>query len=365
MMDYLCLKIMQKVITRMVMVMAFFSLMLSACRKDEPEEEKPPFSPTPFELVRPDGFPAPIEPTDNPTTVEGVALGRKLFYETLLSANNTQSCGSCHNQALGFSDNGNKFSTGIDGIQGTRNAQGLVNLAFNLRFFWDGRAESLEEQALEPIPNPIEMHQRWPDAVAKLKNAKNYKNEFYAAFGTYEFDSLHVAKALAQFMRSMVSYNSRLDKRLRYELNLTPQEMNGFSIYITERGDCFHCHNIDGGRLLTDNQFHNNGLDSVFTDLGLGAITGNVFDNGKFLTPSLRNVALTAPYMHDGRFSTLEEVVEHYNSGGKPSATVDPLMKHVGTGLNLSAQDKAELVAFLKTFTDSTFITNPAYSNPF
>ncbi len=338
---------------------------LFSCKKEDPQDLKPPFNPTAFSLIRPDGFPQPIEPADNPTTVEGVSLGRKLFYETLLSGNNSQSCGSCHNQALAFTDNGNRYSTGIDGIQGNRNAQALVNLAFNLRFFWDGRAESLEKQALEPIPNPIEMHQRWPDAVAKLKNAKNYKNEFYAAFGTYEFDSMHVAKALAQFMRTMISYNSRLDKRLRYELNLTAQEMNGFSIFITERGDCFHCHNIDGGRLLTDNQFHNNGLDSVFTDLGLGGITGNAFDMGKFLTPTLRNIALTAPYMHDGRFATLEEVVEHYNSGGKPSATVDPLMKHVGTGLNLSVQDKADLVAFLKTFTDSTFLTNPAFSNPF
>jgi cytochrome c peroxidase len=336
------------------------------CKKEEPEpDDNPIYNPTPLTLLRPTGFPAPLEPADNPTTVEGVALGRKLFYETLLSGNNTQSCGSCHNSSLSFSDNGNTFSTGIDGIQGTRNAQALINLAFNLRFFWDGRAESLEEQALEPVPNPIEMHQSWPDAVAKLKNAKNYKNEFYAAFGTYDFDSSHVSKALSQFMRTLISYNSRLDKRLRYELNLTPQEMNGFSIFMTERGDCFHCHNIDAGRLLTDNQFHNNGLDSVFTDPGLAGVTGNTSDMGKFLTPTLRNIALTAPYMHDGRFATLEEVVEHYNSGGKPSATVDPLMKHVGTGLNLSVQDKADLVSFLKTFTDSTFINEPAFKNPF
>ena len=336
------------------------------CKKEEPEpDDKPIYNPTPLTLLRPTGFPAPLEPAENPTTVEGVALGRKLFYETLLSGNNTQSCGSCHNQSLSFSDNGNIFSIGIDGIQGTRNAQALINLAFNLRYFWDGRAESLEVQALEPVPNPIEMHQSWPNAVTKLKNSKNYKNEFYAAFGTYDFDSSHVSKALSQFMRTLISYNSRLDKRLRYELNLTPQEMNGFAIFTSERGDCFHCHNVDAGRLLTDNQFHNNGLDSVFSDPGLAGVTGNPSDMGKFLTPTLRNIALTAPYMHDGRFATLEEVVEHYNSGGKPSATVDPLMKHVGTGLNLSLQDKADLVAFLKTFTDSTFINEPAFKNPF
>ncbi len=163
----------------------------------------------------------------------------------------------------------------------------------------------------------------------------------------------------------MISYNSKLDKRLRNEISLTPSELNGFVIYVTERGDCFHCHNIDAGRLMTDNLFHNNGLDSVFTDLGRGAITGNAFDYGKFLTPTLRNIALTAPYMHDGRFQTLEEVVEHYNSGGKASATVDPLMKHVGTGLNLSNQEKADLVAFLKTMTDTSFINDTRFRSPF
>jgi cytochrome c peroxidase len=241
----------------------------------------------------------------------------------------------------------------------------LINLGWNRKFFWDGRAQSLEIQALEPITNPIEMHETWPNAISKLKSAKTYKEDFFKAFGTNDFNSSHAVKALAQFMRTMISYNSRLDKKLRYEINLTPNELNGLVIYMTERGDCFHCHNIDGGRLLTDNLFHNNGLDSVFTDSGLYGITGNPSDMGKFLTPTLRNIALTAPYMHDGRFATLEEVVEHYNSGGKPSATVDPLMKHVGTGLGLSAQEKADLVAFLKTFTDSTFITNPAFSNPF
>jgi len=333
-----------------------------SCKKDDGEEL---FTQTALTIERPAGFPEMIIPADNPTTVEGVALGRKLFYKTLLSGNNTMSCGSCHNQSLAFTDNGRSVSTGIDGIQGNRNAQALVNLGWNRKFFWDGRAESLEIQALEPITNPIEMHENWPNAISKLKAAKTYKEDFFKAFGTNDFNSSHAVKALAQFMRTMISYNSRLDKKLRYEINLTSTELNGLVIYMTERGDCFHCHNIDGGRLLTDNLFHNNGLDSVFTDSGVYGVTGDVSDKGKFLTPTLRNIALTAPYMHDGRFATLEEVVEHYNSGGKPSATVDPLMKHVGTGLGLSTQDKADLVAFLKTFTDSTFITNPAFSNPF
>ena len=343
-------------------LLCILTISIVSCKKDDDEKF---FTPTFLTIERPAGFPEMIIPAENPTTVEGVALGRKLFYETLLSGNNTMSCGSCHNQSLAFTDNGRSVSTGIDGIQGNRNAQALINLGWNRKFFWDGRAQSLEIQALEPITNPIEMHETWPNAISKLKAAKTYKEDFFKAFGTNDFNSSHAVKALAQFMRTMISYNSRLDKKLRYEINLTPNELNGLVIYMTERGDCFHCHNIDGGRLLTDNLFHNNGLDSVFTDSGLYGITGNPSDMGKFLTPTLRNIALTAPYMHDGRFATLEEVVEHYNSGGKPSATVDPLMKHVGTGLGLSAQEKADLVAFLKTFTDSTFITNPAFSNPF
>jgi cytochrome c peroxidase len=343
-------------------LLCILTISIVSCKKDDDEKF---FTPTFLTIERPAGFPEMIIPAENPTTVEGVALGRKLFYETLLSGNNTMSCGSCHNQSLAFTDNGRSVSTGIDGIQGNRNAQALINLGWNRKFFWDGRAQSLEIQALEPITNPIEMHETWPNAISKLKSAKTYKEDFFKAFGTNDFNSSHAVKALAQFMRTMISYNSRLDKKLRYEINLTPNELNGLVIYMTERGDCFHCHNIDGGRLLTDNLFHNNGLDSVFTDSGLYGITGNPSDMGKFLTPTLRNIALTAPYMHDGRFATLEEVVEHYNSGGKPSATVDPLMKHVGTGLGLSAQEKADLVAFLKTFTDSTFITNPAFSNPF
>lgn len=347
---------------RALLLISIFIVSIASCKKDE---EREPYTPTPLKITRPPGFPEMVIPANNPTTVEGVALGRKLFYETLLSANNTMSCGSCHNQSLAFSDNGTRFSTGIDGVQGTRNAQAIINLGWNRSYFWDGRAATLEVQALEPIENPIEMHNTWANAISKLKSAKTYKDDFFKAFGTEEFTKEHAAKALAQFMRTMISYNSRLDKRLRSEINLTPSELSGLSIFISEKGDCFHCHNIDAGRLLTDNQFHNNGLDSIFTDLGLAEVTGNPSDIGKFLTPTLRNIALTAPYMHDGRFQTLEEVVEHYNTGGQPSATVDPLMKHVGTGLSLTNQEKMDLVAFLRTFTDETFITNPDFSNPF
>ena len=340
-------------------------ILFTACRKDEKDEEETPYQTTPYSLETPPGFPVMNIPSDNPLTVEGVALGRKLFYDKILSGNNTQSCASCHNQSLSFTDNGTRFSTGITGAIGTRNAQPLINLGYNLHYFWDGRSATLEEQALGPVPNPIEMHLSWVDAAAKLNANTTYSDEFKKAFGTTIIDSSHVVKALAQFMRTMISYNSRLDKRLRNEQSLTPAQSNGYVIFNTEKGDCFHCHSIDAGRLMTDNQFHNNGLDSVFTDLGRAAITGNQNDNGKFLTPTLRNIALTAPYMHDGRFQTLEQVIEHYNSGGKASPTVDPLMKHVGTGLNLTTQEKSDLLAFLHALTDSTFITDSRFKNPF
>lgn len=354
------------VMKKLILCLLVFSAFgWTSCKKDDPKDPEIPYLPTPYTLDIPAGFPQMVIPSDNPLTQEGVNLGKKLFYDNILSKNNTQSCASCHNQQLAFSDNGNRFSTGIDGQQGNRNAQALINMGFNLHFFWDGRAESLEAQALQPVPNPIEMHLSWNEAAQRLNAMPEYKTLFRQAFNTSVIDSSHVTKALAQFMRTMISANSKLDKRLRNEVALTPSETNGYVIYNTERGDCFHCHNIDGGRLLTDNQFHNNGLDATFTDLGRGAITGNPADNGKFLTPTLRNIALTAPYMHDGRFQTLEEVVEHYNSGGTPSATIDPLMKHVGTGLGLTAQEKADLIAFLHTLTDSTFISDSRFQNPF
>lgn len=349
---------------RLLILLCVCSTLFSSCKKDEDEPETP-YQTTPYTLETPPGFPAMAIPADNPITVEGVALGRKLFYEKLLSGNNTQSCATCHNQALSFTDNGTRFSTGITGAVGTRNAQPLINLGYNLHYFWDGRAGTLEDQALGPVKNPIEMHLAWTEAAARLNANTSYKAEFKKAFNVDVIDSSHVVKALAQFMRTMISYNSKLDRRLRNEANLSSSELNGYVIYNTEKGDCFHCHSIDAGRLLTDNQFHNNGLDSIFTDLGRGAITGNPNDNGKFLTPTLRNIALTAPYMHDGRFQTLEQVIDHYNTGGKASSTVDPLMKHVGTGLNLTTQEKADLLAFLRSMTDSTFINDTRFKSPF
>lgn len=317
---------------------------------------------TPYNLQIPATFqqflPAPIIPADNPMTVEGVALGKKLFFDPRLSADLTQSCSSCHLPSQAFDDT-NRFSIGIDGIAGTRNAMPLFNHAWNLtnKFFWDGRATSLEEQALEPINNPIEMHDNWVNVTNKISADATYRTMFANAFGSVTIDSNLITKALAQFERTLISGNSKFDRFLLRQVSLTPSELSGFSLYMDESGgDCFHCHGDATNPLWTDNLFHNNGLDASFTDNGLGAITGNPVDNGKFKTPSLRNLIYTAPYMHDGRFRTLDEVLDHYSNGLQSSATVSPLLKNIANGgVQLTPQEKSDLKAFLLTLTDTTF----------
>lgn len=337
---------------------------ISACNTD-PEEVT--YDPTPYQLEIPEGLPPmdPFIPEDNPMTVEGVELGRKLFYEPLLSGDGTQSCATCHPQESGFADP-NRFSIGIDGSVGNRNAMALINLGWNqFGFFWDGRAETLEEQALEPINNPLEMKSSWPEVEARLNNHPEYPELFKQAFDVDHIDSTTVTKAIAQFERTLISGNSRFDRWYnRQEIQLTDQELRGFTLYTTEAADCFHCHGLGG--LITDNQFHNNGLDVDFSaDEGRYLVTGDPADKGKFRTPTLRNIELTAPYMHDGRFFTLEEVVDHYSEHVTASETLDPLMELVGDGgAQLSQQEKEDLIAFLKTFTDPSFVQNAAFSDP-
>jgi cytochrome c peroxidase len=317
-------------------------------------------SATQVTLERPTRFPAIEDFSYNPLTVEGIALGKKLFYEKSLSADNTISCGNCHKQQYNFSDGGEKFSKGVGGALGNRNSMALINMAWNTTFFWDGRHSSLEAQIHDPVVNPIEMMESWPSVVSKLQNDPEYPDLFCQAFGTNTIDSSLVMKAIAQFLRSITSSKTRWDRFIRQEIQLTESEINGYQIFSTEKGDCFHCH-VPDNMLFMDNQFHNNGLDATFTDKGLGGFTGNANDDGKFKTPTLRNIVFSAPYMHDGRFATLEEVIEHYNQGGTPSATIDPLMKKVGVGLNLTASEKQDLLNFIKCLTDSSVLVNPAF----
>ena len=342
-------------------------LIISSCSKDNPNEA---YVPTPYSLEVPnilsDKLIDPVIPFNNPLTQEGVALGKKLFFDPILSANNTQACADCHAPENAFTDI-DQFSDGIDGIFGNRNSMPLFNLAWNYdeKFFWDGASFSLEHQVFEPVRNPIEMKSIWLDVEAKLQQHAEYPILFEKAFGTSKIDSNLVTKAIAQFERTLISANSKFDKFLIGEASLTPEEQNGFAVFMDEnRGDCFHCHGSDNNPLWTNNQFHNNGLDGTFSDLGLGKITGDPSDNGKFKTPSLRNLAFTAPFMHDGRFVTLDQVIEHYSSGLKLSATIDPLMKKVSDGgVQLSEKDKADLKAFLLTLSDYEFINNPAFRN--
>ena len=341
-----------------------FCFLLMNCASNEEEV----YTPMPYNLKIPTLFAAkliaPIVPANNPLTEEGVALGKKLFFDRILSGDGSQSCASCHNPKKAFTDQ-QQFSTGIQGESGERNAMPLFNLAWNFdeRFAWDGKEFGLEEQALEPVSNPIEMHANWKKVTERIRQHPTYPNLFLQAFGTSKIDSIMITKAIAQFERTLISGNSKFDQFLRKETTLTPEEQNGFDVFMDEaKGDCFHCHGSNNNPLWTDNKFHNNGLDATFKDLGFGNVTGDTNDNGKFKSPSIRNLAFTPPYMHDGRFSTLEEVINHYSEGLKKSATIDPLMKNIDKGgVQLSTQDKADLKAFLLTLSDNDFIENPTF----
>jgi cytochrome c peroxidase len=311
---------------------------------------------TPYRFTLPRGFPVPDLPTDFPLTNERVALGQALFHDVRLSRNQSQSCATCHDPTFAFSDP-RPFSAGVDGERGTRHAMPLFNLAWKREFFWDGRAASLRKQALEPIENPIEMHESLPNLVEKLGADARLLDAFESAFGTREITAERIGVALEAFMLTLTSFDSKFDRSLRGEVTLTEAEKRGFELFVTEYdprheqfgADCFHCH---GGALFSDYSFRNNGLET--SDPGRSSVTGREADRGKFATPSLRNVALTAPYMHDARFATLEEVVAHYDHGVKRTPSLDPnLGKHPVTGLNLSAADQAAIVAFLKTLTSA------------
>lgn len=312
-------------------------------------------TPYPFKISA--RFPIPDLPRDNPLITERVELGKKLFHDPILSADNTISCASCHKEPLALSDNLPQ-SVGIDGQLSRRHSMPIFNLAWKDRFFWDGRAPSLRAQALMPIEDPTEMGETLPNVVKKLKAAPHYTGAFIKAFGSGAITPENIGLALESFLLSQTSYDSKFDQAIAGKATLTTEEQRGLELFMTEfeprsrqyGADCFHCH---GGALFTDNRFHDNGLASIAEDRGLFETTGKSSDENKFSTPSLRNVAITAPYMHDGRFKTLEEVIEHYSSGVNTRSTLDPnLAKHPGGGIPLSSEDKSALIAFLKALTD-------------
>ena len=320
-------------------------LLCIGCDTTEPISE-----PTPYILDIPNAFPIMSIPPGNPLTEEGVALGRKLFFDPILSIDSTVACANCHTPAASFSDP-LAFSEGVSGVT-PRNSMPIINIGWMPTLFWDGRAISAEDQALQPIENEIEMGETLDNVVIKLTRHPEYPTLFNEAFQTHVITPGHIAKAIAQYERTLISTNAKYDQFKAGNATLTEQEELGRTLFFNERGDCFHCH---GTNLFTDNRFHNNGLDAFPEDLGLATITGRPFDIGKFKTPTLRNVEYTAPYMHDGRFQTLEEVIDFYDSGTKPSETIDPLIGR-RRQLNLTPEEKSALLAFMKTLSDPGFL---------
>ncbi|MCR9288482.1 MAG: cytochrome-c peroxidase [Bacteroidetes bacterium] len=346
-------------------------LLINACDKDN--DPNVVIDETPY-LLEYGGLPMPDLPADNPLTVQGVELGRMLFYETMLSKDGSQACADCHQQADGFSDT-NRFSIGVKGLPGGRQAMPIFNMAWHSNeFFWDGRAHLLRDQSLKPIQDPLEMNETLDNVVAKLSNTKTYRDQFMRTFGSEEITPDKMSLAMEQFMMSIVSYDSKYDRYLAGTVELTESEERGRLLFETEYNpffpdlsgaDCVHCH---GGSNFENDRYMNNGLDSdaTMTDMGRENVTQNPADRGKFKVPSLRNIAVTQPYMHDGRFQTLEEVIDHYNTGIQESSSVDPaILNTKATGLGLTAQDKTDLINFLKTLTDETFLNNEAYKTPF
>jgi cytochrome c peroxidase len=328
----------------------------------------------PYQLIYPANFGNRINVhEDNPTTKEGVYLGRLLFYDTRLSANNTLSCGSCHQQSKAFTD-GKTLSEGVDHALTARNSMSLVNLLWVRKFFWDGRASSLEDQAIFPMTNPHEMGQSLYESAKKISQVESYRSVFKIVYGDEHVTGERIIKAITQFERTLISADSRYDQYLRGTYKPTEDELKGMALFNTgpqpEKGirgaNCIHCH---GGAKNYMELFHNNGLDSIPKDAGIETLTGLSSDRGRFKVPTLRNIVLTAPYMHDGRFKTLDEVIDHYSEHIQESASLSTFIRGEsnepgGRSLKLLPHEKKEIIAFLNMLTDSSFVNNPDFSDP-
>ncbi len=353
-----------------ITTIAFF---LFSCSEENNEDDLSSieYKPKAFAISLPSHFPPLTSPADNPLTVQGIQLGKHLFYDPILSADSTMSCSTCHLPEFAFTD-AKAFSKGIDGISGARSSMSLINVGFiRSGLFWDGRVKTLEEQALLPIEDPIELHHTWPEVIKKLKTHAVYPTMFREAFGisnSSEISKELAAKAIAQFERTIISKDSKFDRIQAGKDFYSDLELIGLGLYFDDDPDlpdteCGHCHNIP---LATSDDFFNNGITAsvsldAFPDAGRGKVTGSRADNGKFRAPTLRNISNSAPYMHDGRFKTLDEVIAHYNSGGKPSPNADPLLRP----LKLDAFYVKALKAFIETFNDTLFYKNPELKNPF
>lgn len=310
------------------------------------------------EIEYPKEWPKPVyDFKNNPLDSSKIELGRKLFYDPILSLNNTISCGSCHLSFTAFTHVDHELSHGINDSIGTRNSPVLINLAWNKHFMWDGGVNHIDAQALAPITNPVEMAETITGVVDKLQKSEKYPKLFLEAFGDSIVTGEHLLKAIAQFQLTLVSANSKYDKVKKGETIFTSQEKNGYKLFKQ------HCNSCHTEPLFTNGGFANNGLciDTTLNDYGRINITQNSEDSLKFKIPTLRNIEFSFPYMHDGRFKKISDVLDHYSNGISNSKTLDPeLIKK----LILTSNEKVDLTAFLLTLTDKEFLFNPKFSFP-
>ncbi len=314
--------------------------------------------PTPIKLQTPEGWPKPASNifSKNPLTEEGFQLGRKLFYDANLSKDGNFSCGSCHQQFAAFANFDHDLSHGVNNSFTTRNAPGLFNLAWMNEYHWDGGVNHIEVQALSPLTMPNEMGETLDSVLYKLNHDPEYPPMFKKAFGSSKITSEKMLKAFAQFTGSMVSANSKYDKVMRGETNFTRFEANGYALF---KQNCAGCHKEP---LFTDNTFRNNGLSlNRLNDIGRMQISGKMEDSLKFRVPSLRNVQVTFPYMHDGSIFSVPQVLDHYLKLDTTNKSIDPLLKKK---IALSPRQKNEIVYFLYTLTDSAFLKDPRFAPP-
>ena len=328
------------------------SALLLSCKKDIPDDVIEPLT-----FVAPSHFPEPIYNfANNPVTRDAFELGRRLFYDVRLSSDYTVSCASCHKLESAFSDAGKPLSQGVGGAFGDRNSIGLYNLAWHPAFMWDGGVNHIEISSFAAIVHPRELNMDFAVLLNRLRGIAEYQLLFEKAFGSPGIDDQRFFYAMTQFTGLMISATSKYDEYLKGNLNLNNLELTGLSLF---QQHCASCHS---GVLFTDFSYRNNGIDLEFTDIGRMEITNNPDDLGKFRVPSLRNVALTGPYMHDGRFANLEQVVSHYTTGVQQSTTLDPILTQ---GIALNASERAAIIAFLHTLTDTKFTQDSRFSNPF
>jgi len=319
-----------------------------------------------YAFIKPLNFPDAVYTFENnEVTREGFELGRALFYDPILSADSSVACANCHQQAKAFTDPIHRLSRGVNDTEGIRNAPAIQNMAFQSDFFWDGGVRHLDFVPINAITSDLEMAEKLAHVVEKIQRSKTYPEIFKKAFGTGEVTSQRMLFSLSQFMDLMISSNSRYDKYVRNEGEvLSKEELAGLTLF---KSKCSSCHATD---LFTDGSFRNNGLDADFKiDSGRAHITEAMEDRGKFKVPGLRNVELTSPYMHDGQFNTLQQVLNHYAQGVTDSETLDPFFRqetpNTKLGIALSEEEKVEIIAFLKTLTDKTFTQDKRFSNPF